>query len=387
MMPTPQSAAVRSPDPVLACRSPFLALPERALDAFCRRWQIVGLRLVGSALRGPFRDDSDVDLVVYASIASRFYAAHGQLPHPGAVAELRQLIARKVDLICPRRTLASANPFSTYNLLVEHRYTREDCHAWYLHSAADLLSHAALPEPEPRLAAMPDRHLVLFALTRFARTCDSEARIAALAERGLRGIPFAAVRESIGPVVTSVRALERPRWPSDAVLAGVIRRLAPHLAHIRDVTAGQMPALPPEIPRACLEAALVDPPVVWMRSAPGATRDTPRLRLDADRLALDHRAGGASERGWACLKLFASVDALADRERASSPGDVVSLAPMHRPVYLTRGQIEPEAQLALAALAQRRDARLLLRQPMQVAGRRFQLYGMLVAAAFASGPA
>lgn len=379
--------AAREPDPVLSCRSPFISLPERALDAFCRRWKILGLRLVGSALRGPFRDDSDVDLVVRASIASPFYAAHGQLPHPDAVAELREIIGRKVDLICPRRTLASANPFSTYNLLVEHRFEREACHAWYLHSAAHLLSHAALPDPEASLAALPDRHLVLFALTRFARTCDSEARVAALAGRGLRGIPFNDVRAWIGPVVTSVRALERPHWPSDAILAGLIRQLAPHLTRIMDVTAGLLPPLPPEIRRGCLEEALVDPPVIWKRAAPSSSRDTPRLRLGADQLAIDRdvdRATDAAHRAWACLKLFVSIDALADRDGPSSPGEIVSLAPMHRPLYLTRAQIAPDARQLLAALAQQRGARLLLRQPMRVEGRRFLLYGVLVAAAFAT---
>jgi hypothetical protein len=51
-----QDAGFHGPDPVLVCRSRFITLPERALDAFCRRWKILGLRLVGSALRGPFRD-------------------------------------------------------------------------------------------------------------------------------------------------------------------------------------------------------------------------------------------------------------------------------------------------------------------------------------------
>ena len=43
----------------------FLAqLPQNKLADFCRRWRIIELALFGSALRGDFRPDSDIDVLV-----------------------------------------------------------------------------------------------------------------------------------------------------------------------------------------------------------------------------------------------------------------------------------------------------------------------------------
>lgn len=41
-----------------------LALTQEALAAFCRKWHVRGLSLFGSALRGDFGPDSDLDFLV-----------------------------------------------------------------------------------------------------------------------------------------------------------------------------------------------------------------------------------------------------------------------------------------------------------------------------------
>jgi len=66
-----------------------------AIAAICRRHQVRGLYLFGSALRADFRSDSDVDfLVEFAAGAPIGLLALGELQH-----ELETLLQRKVDLV------------------------------------------------------------------------------------------------------------------------------------------------------------------------------------------------------------------------------------------------------------------------------------------------
>jgi predicted nucleotidyltransferase len=41
-----------------------LVIPETEIAEFCRRWKVTELALFGSALRGDFRPDSDVDVLI-----------------------------------------------------------------------------------------------------------------------------------------------------------------------------------------------------------------------------------------------------------------------------------------------------------------------------------
>jgi len=177
--------------PVVACRSRFVALPERAIAAFCTRWDVQELRLIGSALHGPFRDDSDLDFVFHAPPRSPIYAPNGQLQRD-ARRELEGVVRRKVDLVCPRATLASANPYAIHNLLLGQRFDRVVGLAWYLRGAAHLLARASVASPQAALAGTPGRHLLKVALVRLARTCDSDRRVDEWTRRGLEDVPRSA---------------------------------------------------------------------------------------------------------------------------------------------------------------------------------------------------
>lgn len=65
---------------------------------FCRRNHITKLSLFGSALRGDFREDSDIDLLV------EFDPNHipGLIRLAGMEIELTQILGRKVDLRTPQ---------------------------------------------------------------------------------------------------------------------------------------------------------------------------------------------------------------------------------------------------------------------------------------------
>jgi predicted nucleotidyltransferase len=77
-----------------AGNSALHAVPQRRIDAFCRRHQIKRLGIFGSASRGEASDASDVDLLVefkHDAPASLFDMARMQ-------DELSRLFGRKVDL-------------------------------------------------------------------------------------------------------------------------------------------------------------------------------------------------------------------------------------------------------------------------------------------------
>jgi uncharacterized protein len=91
-----------------------LHVTRDAIEAFCRKWNIVEFSLFGSVLREDFREDSDVDvLVVYGEPRQygleRWFAIRE---------EIEQLLGRKVDLI--QKKLLK-NPYSRANILKTHR--------------------------------------------------------------------------------------------------------------------------------------------------------------------------------------------------------------------------------------------------------------------------
>ena len=72
-------------------------IPKEKIAEFCRRNRIRRLALFGSVLRGDFRPDSDVDVLVEFEPGARV----GMLRLAGMEIELSGLLGRKVDLNTP----------------------------------------------------------------------------------------------------------------------------------------------------------------------------------------------------------------------------------------------------------------------------------------------
>ena len=82
-----------------------IRLPEREIDAFCRRWRISELALFGSVLRPDFGPQSDIDaLVTFAPDARWSLLDHIQMEE-----ELGSILGRKVDLVSKRAVERSEN--------------------------------------------------------------------------------------------------------------------------------------------------------------------------------------------------------------------------------------------------------------------------------------
>ena len=87
-----------------------IAIPEKELSAFCKRWGIVEFALFGSVLRDDFDPDSDVDvLVTFARDRdiSLFDLAQMQI-------ELQGVFHRPVDIL---EKDALRNPFRKRHIL------------------------------------------------------------------------------------------------------------------------------------------------------------------------------------------------------------------------------------------------------------------------------
>jgi len=80
-----------------------IEVPDEALFALCRRFGVARLELFGSSVRGDFRPDSDLDLLVEFLPGERV----GFLRLAGLQLELRSLLGREVDLV-PRNGLKPA---------------------------------------------------------------------------------------------------------------------------------------------------------------------------------------------------------------------------------------------------------------------------------------
>jgi predicted nucleotidyltransferase len=90
-----------------------LVIPLEPIQAFCLRWRVVELSLFGSAVRGDFRADSDVDLLV--TLADD--AALDLGDWATMIEELRGIFGRDVDLVSRR---ALRNPFLRHEILSTH---------------------------------------------------------------------------------------------------------------------------------------------------------------------------------------------------------------------------------------------------------------------------
>jgi uncharacterized protein len=74
--------------------SPRIAIPQPAVEAFCRKWLITEFSLFGSVLRADFREDSDVDVLVSFAPDARWSLF--DLVHMED--ELKAIFGREVDL-------------------------------------------------------------------------------------------------------------------------------------------------------------------------------------------------------------------------------------------------------------------------------------------------
>ena len=82
-----------------------LGITDSQLADFCRKWQVAELSLFGSALRGDFRPDSDVDILVdFAPETSRTLFDLVEMEE-----ELRRIFGREVDLVEKKAVEQSEN--------------------------------------------------------------------------------------------------------------------------------------------------------------------------------------------------------------------------------------------------------------------------------------
>jgi predicted nucleotidyltransferase len=82
-----------------------IELPMEKIAEFCDRWQVIEFSLFGSVLRGDFRPDSDIDVMVqFHSEAHPTFSTLDQME-----AELKTIFRRDIDLITRHGIEASRN--------------------------------------------------------------------------------------------------------------------------------------------------------------------------------------------------------------------------------------------------------------------------------------
>lgn len=85
-------------------------LPKEKIADFCQQWKITEFALFGSVLRGDFRPDSDIDvLVTFAEDCGHSLFDLAQIQE-----ELKALLAHEVDLV-EKESLR--NPFRRHAIL------------------------------------------------------------------------------------------------------------------------------------------------------------------------------------------------------------------------------------------------------------------------------
>jgi predicted nucleotidyltransferase len=90
-----------------------IALPQKEIADFCRRWQINELALFSSVLRADFGPDSDLDvLVTFAPEADWSLFDHGRMEEA-----LSQLLNRESDLLSRQAVERSHNKLRRQEIL------------------------------------------------------------------------------------------------------------------------------------------------------------------------------------------------------------------------------------------------------------------------------
>ena len=82
-----------------------IKIPQTKIAEFCKRWNISEFAIFGSALRGDFRPDSDVDVLV--SFNPQVHVTLFDMVHMQD--ELKTIFGREVDLISKRGVETSRN--------------------------------------------------------------------------------------------------------------------------------------------------------------------------------------------------------------------------------------------------------------------------------------
>ena len=80
-------------------------VPLGRIERFCSRWGILDFALFGSVLRGDFRPDSDIDVLVSFESGVR----HGIFDLIQMEEELKEIFGRDVDLLTRRGVEVSEN--------------------------------------------------------------------------------------------------------------------------------------------------------------------------------------------------------------------------------------------------------------------------------------
>jgi uncharacterized protein len=91
-----------------------LQVSEKAIVAFCQKWNIAEFSLFGSVLRDDFRADSDIDVLIV-------FAPHQKWSLFDVMdmrRELEERFGRKVDLV---QKSGLVNPYRRANILGTHR--------------------------------------------------------------------------------------------------------------------------------------------------------------------------------------------------------------------------------------------------------------------------
>ena len=89
------------------------AVPKEKIADFCRRWKIIEFALFGSVLRGDFRPESDIDVLVTFAPDARW----SLFDHVEMQDELKALFGRNVDLVSRRGVERSRNPIRRQEIL------------------------------------------------------------------------------------------------------------------------------------------------------------------------------------------------------------------------------------------------------------------------------
>jgi predicted nucleotidyltransferase len=85
--------------------TPRSELPSKEIAALCERWRVVELSIFGSAMRGDFGSQSDVDLLVEFDSG----VSWSLIEIDRMAGELAEIFGRKVDLVERTAIESSAN--------------------------------------------------------------------------------------------------------------------------------------------------------------------------------------------------------------------------------------------------------------------------------------
>lgn len=80
-------------------------VPDKKIAEFCQKWSIREFALFGSVLRGDFRPDSDIDVLITFAPGNR----HGLFSLVRMQNELKEIFGREVDLVTRRGLETSRN--------------------------------------------------------------------------------------------------------------------------------------------------------------------------------------------------------------------------------------------------------------------------------------